>query len=73
MTKGKTLLVIAHRLSTIRQADNIVVLKQGEVVAQGTQEVLLNTCPLYKDMWEAHIGAKEWAVSATGKEREDNV
>lgn len=73
LTKGKTLLVIAHRLSTIRQADNIVVLKQGEVVAQGTQEVLLNTCPLYKDMWEAHIGAKEWAVSATGKEREDNV
>lgn len=35
LTKGKTLLVIAHRLSTIKNADNIVVLIQGEIVAQG--------------------------------------
>lgn len=63
LTKGKTLLVIAHRLSTIRNADNIVVLKNGQILAQGRQEQLLATCQLYKDMWEAHIGAKDWAVS----------
>ena len=68
LTRGKTLLVIAHRLSTIRNADNIVVLKQGQVVAQGTQEQLLQSCPLYQEMWQAHIGAKSWAVSSTAKE-----
>ena len=68
LTKGKTLLVIAHRLSTIRSADNIVVLKNGEILAEGRQEELLEKCPLYKDMWQAHIGAKNWAVSAAEKE-----
>lgn len=68
LTKGKTLLVIAHRLSTIKSADNIVVLEAGRIVAQGKQEQLLDTCPLYRDMWEAHIGAKSWAVSTDTKE-----
>ena len=68
LTKGKTLLVIAHRLSTIRSADNIVVLKNGAILAQGRQDELLETCPLYRDMWQAHIGAKSWAVSAEAKE-----
>ena len=73
LTKDKTLLVIAHRLSTIRQADNIVVLKDGAIEAQGKQEELLSSCPLYRSMWEAHIGAKEWAVSTTGKEKKAYV
>ena len=68
LTKGKTLLVIAHRLSTIKNADNIVVLKNGAIEAAGTQEELLASCPLYKDMWLAHIGAQNWAVSAVEKE-----
>ena len=68
LTKGKTLLVIAHRLSTIRNADNIVVLQSGAVVAQGRQEELLASCPLYQDMWRAHTGAKNWAVSSAAKE-----
>ena len=65
LAKGKTLLVIAHRLSTIKNADNIVVLKDGSIEAQGTQEELLKNCSLYRNMWEAHIGAKNWSV---GKE-----
>lgn len=73
LTRDKTLLVIAHRLSTIRQADNIVVLKDGAIEAQGKQEELLSSCPLYQSMWEAHIGAKEWAVSTTGKEKKAYV
>ena len=68
LTRGKTLLVIAHRLSTIRSADNIVVLKDGAIAAQGRQEELLRTCPLYQEMWQAHIGAKSWAVSSNAKE-----
>ena len=68
LTKGKTLLVIAHRLSTIRNADNIVVLKSGRIEAEGTQESLLEYCPLYRELWQAHIGAKNWAVSTSEKE-----
>ena len=68
LTRGKTLLVIAHRLSTIKNADNIVVLKNGEIAAQGRQEELLETCPLYREMWMAHIGAKRWAVASAEKE-----
>ncbi len=62
LTKGKTLLVIAHRLSTIKNADNIAVLKDGKIAAQGRQDELLESCPLYRDMWQAHIGAKNWSV-----------
>lgn len=68
LMKGRTSFVIAHRLSTIKNADNIVVLKNGAIEAAGTQEELLASCPLYKDMWLAHIGAQNWAVSAAKKE-----
>ena len=63
LSKGKTLLVIAHRLSTIQNADQIVVLKKGRIVDCGKQKELLKRCPLYADMWKAHIGAKNWSVS----------
>lgn len=73
LTQGKTLLVIAHRLSTIKSADNIVVLQNGEIIAEGKQDELLEKCPLYKDMWLAHIGAKKWAVSSSEKEEKQYV
>lgn len=59
LTRGKTLIVIAHRLSTITDADNIVVIRDGEVIAQGRQQELLDTCPLYADMWAAHMGSRD--------------
>ena len=62
LTKDKTLLVIAHRLSTIADADRIVVLKNGRIEAKGEQEELLENCPLYARMWQAHVGARHWAV-----------
>ena len=73
LLKGRTSFVIAHRLSTIKNADNIVVLENGELVAQGRQEELLMGCPLYRKMWESHIGAKNWSVGKQGKEAEGNV
>lgn len=57
----KTLIVIAHRLSTIIGADNIVVVNDGNIEAQGTHEQLLAHCPLYRNMWQAHIGARDEA------------
>ena len=68
LTKGKTLLVIAHRLSTIKNADQIVVLKDGQVENIGTHGQLLEKDTLYRDMWEAHIGAQNWSAGS-GKRR----
>jgi len=62
LTKGKTLLVIAHRLSTIKNADRIVVLNDGRIEEMGTQDELMERSPLYNRMWQAHVGAKNWAA-----------
>ena len=68
LSKGKTLLVIAHRLSTIQNADQIVVLEEGEIVDRGTQSELLGRCPLYQTLWAVHVGAQDWAVTSGKKE-----
>ena len=59
LVAGRTVLVIAHRLSTITGADQIVVVNDGRVEAVGKHRELLDTCPLYREMWQAHMGAKE--------------
>ena len=43
----------------ITGADQIVVVKDGSIEAQGRHEDLLRHCPLYADLWQAHMGAKE--------------
>ena len=59
LSKEKTLIVIAHRLSTIIYADQIVVIKDGNIEAKGTHTELLNSSSLYKNMWKAHIYARD--------------
>jgi ATP-binding cassette subfamily B protein len=59
LVSGKTLIVIAHRLSTIAGVDKIFVIKDGNVVDEGTHEELLSRGGLYRSMWEAHISARD--------------
>ncbi len=50
LMKDRTTIIIAHRLATILDADHIVVIEDGSVIAQGTHQSLLVDCPLYKKL-----------------------
>jgi ATP-binding cassette, subfamily C, bacteriocin exporter len=52
---GKTVILIAHRLSTIRDADRIVVLKQGRVAEEGSHQQLYERRGTYFDLWQASL------------------
>ncbi|GMQ56579.1 ABC transporter ATP-binding protein [Vallitalea sediminicola] len=67
LIRGKTLIVIAHRLSTIIDADNIILIDDGKISAQGTHNNLLEESGIYKSMWEAHTQSTKWDI--TIKER----
>ncbi len=48
--KGKTSIIIAHRLSTVKNCDKIFVLKNGEIIGEGTHEELLKDCQYYAEL-----------------------
>ncbi len=50
LRKGKTTIIIAHRISTIKNADQIIFIENGRIMAKGTHNELLNTCELYRNM-----------------------
>ena len=53
--KGRTSFIIAHRLSTIRDADLILVMKDGDIVEQGTHEALLAKNGFYADLYNSQF------------------
>lgn len=57
--QGRTTVVIAHRLSTVVHADNIIVLKHGEIVEQGVHRDLMARDGQYADMWRAQAEAAQ--------------
>ncbi|HJT75514.1 MAG TPA: ABC transporter ATP-binding protein [Chitinophaga sp.] len=62
LIENKTVIVIAHRLSTIVDSDQIIVMENGTVADIGEHAELLNDCEVYRQLWHAHIRAKEFTI-----------
>ncbi len=59
LMKGRTSFVIAHRLSTIKDADLILVMKDGDIIEQGNHEELLARNGFYADLYNSQFEKKE--------------
>jgi ATP-binding cassette subfamily B (MDR/TAP) protein 1 len=71
---SRTTVCVAHRLSTVRNADNIVVLSQGEIVEQGTHDALLAQNGMYANLVNAqHISSTADEEKAGTKVEEEEL
>ena len=61
LMKGRTSFVIAHRLSTIKDADLILVMKDGDIIEQGNHEELLAKKGFYADLYNSQFENKATA------------
>ena len=61
LMKGRTSFVIAHRLSTIRDADLILVMKDGDIIEQGSHEELLAKKGFYADLYNSQFDKTQTA------------
>jgi len=59
LMENRTTFVIAHRLSTIRNADRILVLKEGQIVEEGSHQVLMDEEGLYHHLWQLQFRVEE--------------
>ena len=57
MMRGRTSFIVAHRLSTIREADVILVMKDGNIIEQGSHEELLEKGGFYKNLYESQFAS----------------
>jgi ATP-binding cassette, subfamily B, multidrug efflux pump len=57
LLEGRTALVIAHRLSTIRNSDQIIVVRDGEIVEKGTHDALIASTGLYSQLWQTNYSS----------------
>ena len=52
LSQGRTTLIVAHRFSTIRHVHRILVFDHGRIVGDGPHELLYETCPIYRELYD---------------------
>ena len=62
LMEGRTTFIVAHRLSTIREADTIIVMKDGRIIEQGNHDNLLKQGGFYKHLYESQWAGQEKAL-----------
>ena len=62
LMQNKTVIMVAHRLSSITQADQIIYLENGKIIAQGNHQALLQTNAAYQTLWAEYQQAKSWTI-----------
>lgn len=62
LVHGKTIIIIAHRLATIQNADQILVLNEGEIVQKGTHDTLIEEEGIYKKFMSIREAAESWSI-----------
>ena len=62
LMEGRTSFIIAHRLSTIKNADLILVMKEGDIIEQGTHSQLLEAGGFYADLYNSQFEETEEAI-----------
>lgn len=63
LIRNKTVLIIAHRLMTIRNADKIIVLRDGQIESEGTHEELMKNSKTYAELWRAYTATADWQLA----------
>lgn len=74
--RGRTAILIAHRLSTVRNADRIIVMKQGAIIEEGSHEGLMAQGGHYAELYDTYfrhqsleaINSPNWRLSITPEE-----
>ncbi len=59
LMKGRTSFIVAHRLSTIREADCILVMKEGRIIEKGSHDELVNAGGFYSELWNSQFAGAE--------------
>ena len=73
LVKNKTVIMIAHRLSTIVDSDQILVMKEGKLVEQGSHNELVAAGGEYEKMWTNYQKTTNWHIDNTDKESEEQA
>ena len=70
--KDSTVIIVAQRISTILNAEQILVMEEGRIVAKGTHRELLNTCDVYRQIAKSQLSAKELGIEGEQTEVEND-
>jgi len=63
LCQNRTILMICHNLYSAVDADEILVMQEGHLIAQGNHEDLLRDCSVYQLLWQDHVAARDWQIA----------